>query len=75
MLDLGTRMLALQCDRIEPGTEVIAVEWLFAVPLIDQDTGEVLDRDLVGTLDLLERDSEGRLAVVDLKTAARKYTD
>jgi RecB family exonuclease len=68
-------MLAVLGDRVEPGTEVVAVEEPFAVPLIDQDTGEVLDRDLVGTLDLLERDAEGRLAVVDLRTAARKYTD
>jgi hypothetical protein len=34
------------------------------VPLIDLDTGEVL-----------ERDDQGRLVVVDLKTSARKYTD
>ena len=47
----------------------------FAVPLIDQETGEVLDRDLVGSLDLLERDADGRLVVVDLKTSSRKYTD
>jgi len=44
------------------------------VPLIDVDTGEVLDRALVGTLDLIERDGEGRIVVVDLKTSARKYT-
>jgi RecB family exonuclease len=30
---------------------------------------------LVGTLDLIERDAEGRIIVVDLKTSARKYTD
>jgi len=34
-----------------------------------------LDRDLAGGLDRLERDPEGRLVVVDLKTAARKHTD
>jgi CRISPR/Cas system-associated exonuclease Cas4 (RecB family) len=45
------------------------------VPLIDQESGEILERDLVGSLDLLERDPEGRLVVVDLKTSARKYTD
>lgn len=45
------------------------------MPLIDPETGEVLDRDLVGTLDRLEKDSEGRVVVVDLKTAARKYGD
>jgi CRISPR/Cas system-associated exonuclease Cas4 (RecB family) len=33
------------------------------------------EHDLVGTLDLLERDPEGQLAVVDLKTATRKDTD
>jgi CRISPR/Cas system-associated exonuclease Cas4 (RecB family) len=75
LLDLGTRMLAVLCAEVPDATEVVAVESAFAVPLVDQDTGEVLDRDLVGTLDLLERDPEGRLAVVDLKTAARKYTD
>ena len=31
--------------------------------------------DLVGTLHLVERDADGRLVVVDLKTAARKYSD
>lgn len=45
------------------------------VAVEDQDTGEVLAPDLVGRLDLLECDGEGRLAVVDFKTAARKYTD
>jgi RecB family exonuclease len=29
----------------------------------------------VGALDLVERDPEGRLVVVDLKTSARMYTD
>ena len=74
MLDLARQMLAVLCEQVTPGTEVVAVEQPFVVPLIDQETGEVLDRDLVGTLDLLERDAEG-LVVVDLKTSARKYTD
>ena len=75
LLDLARRMLAVLIEQQEPGTTIIAVEQPFAVPLIDQETGEVLDRDLVGSLDLLERDAEGRLVVVDLKTAARKFTD
>ena len=33
----------------------------------------MLERDLVGTWDLLERDADG--FVVDLKTASRKYSD
>ena len=74
LLDLARRMLAVLCEQFQPGTEVLAVEQPFAVPLIDQETGAVLDRDLGGTLDLLERDAEG-LVVVDLKTSARKYAD
>jgi RecB family exonuclease len=35
----------------------------------------VLDRALVGALDLVERDASGRIVVVDLKTSARRYTD
>jgi putative RecB family exonuclease len=75
LLALGQRMLAVLCEAVEPGTEVLAVEEAFRVPLIDPETGEVLDRDLVGSLDRLERDPDGRLVVVDLKTAARKYSD
>jgi hypothetical protein len=75
LLDLGTRMLAVLCEQHDPTTRVLAVEQPFAVPLIDPETGEVLDRDLVGSLDRLERDLEGCLVVVDLKTAARRYTN
>jgi putative RecB family exonuclease len=75
LLDLGTRMLAVLCAGVPDATEVVAVESAFAVPLVDQASGAVLDRDLVGTLDLVERDADGGLVVVDLKTAARKYSD
>jgi putative RecB family exonuclease len=54
---------------------VVAVEQPFRVPLIDPETGALLDRDLVGTLDRLEQDADGRVVMVDLKTAARKYSD
>jgi putative RecB family exonuclease len=74
LLDLGTRMLAVLCAAHEPATIVLAVEEAFRVPLIDPETGEVLDRDLVGSLDRLEQDADGRLTVADLKTAARRYT-
>jgi putative RecB family exonuclease len=45
------------------------------VPLVNQETGELLEPELMVVLDLIERDREGRLVVVDLKTASRKYTD
>jgi Fur family transcriptional regulator, peroxide stress response regulator len=60
---------------VQDETAIVAVEAPFAVPLVDQATGEVLDRHLVGTLDLVERAPNGGVVVVDLKTAARKYTD
>ena len=75
LLDLATRMLEVFHKSQIPGTEIVGVEQAFDVPLIDQETGEVLDRSLVGSLDLLERDAEGRLVVVDLKTSTRRYTD
>jgi hypothetical protein len=31
----------------------VAVEQPFKVPLIEQETGELLDRDLVGKIDML----------------------
>jgi hypothetical protein len=75
LLDLACRMLEVLHRNQEPGTEILAVEEPFDVPLIDLDSGEVLDRALVGTLDLVERDAEGRVVVVDLKTSARRYTE
>jgi putative RecB family exonuclease len=75
LLDLATRMLAVFVKEQRSEAEVVGVEQPFDVPLIDQETGEVLDRALVGTLDLVEREADGRLVVVDLKTSARKYTD
>ena len=75
LLELACRMLEVLRKNQEPGTEIVAVEQPFDVPLIDLDTGEVLDRALVGTLDLIGRDADGRIVVVDLKTSARKYTD
>jgi putative RecB family exonuclease len=73
--DLAMRMLAVLHREFDLRTQVLAVEDPFRVPLVDPDTGEVLDRDLVGTVDLLERDAERGVVVVDLKTSARKYSD
>src|SRR5262249_4989412 len=41
------------------------------VPLIALDTGEMLDRALEATLDLVERDTSSRVVVVDLGAAVR----
>jgi CRISPR/Cas system-associated exonuclease Cas4 (RecB family) len=73
--NLAARMLQVLCDNVQPGVDIVSVEQPFAAPLIDQETGEVLERDLVGSIDLVEREAGGRVTVVDLKTAARKYSD
>jgi CRISPR/Cas system-associated exonuclease Cas4 (RecB family) len=75
LMDLARRMLAVLYREREPEMEIVGVEEPYDVPRIDLDTGEVLDRALVGTLDLLERDANGGLVVVDLKTSARKYSN
>lgn len=46
--DLALRMLAVLHREFDPRTDVLAVEEPFRVPPVDPDTGEVLDRDIVG---------------------------
>jgi putative RecB family exonuclease len=75
LLDLATKMLEVFHREQEPETEIVGVEEPFEVPLVNQETGELLEPSLVGSLDVLERSPEGRVVVVDIKTAARKYTD
>ena len=41
-----------------------------ALVSLGDDLKSALDRELVGTLDLIERDGEGRVVVVDLKTSS-----
>lgn len=53
--------------------EVVAVEQDFEVPLVDS-TGEVLERPLRGSFDLVLRAADGSLVVEDLKTAAVRYS-
>jgi RecB family exonuclease len=67
-------MLAVLCAAHDPVRTVLAVEEAFRGPRIDPETREILEHDLVGSLDRLERDADGRLTVVDLRTAARRYT-
>jgi CRISPR/Cas system-associated exonuclease Cas4 (RecB family) len=71
---LGERMLARFHAAAAPRA-IAAVEYPFAVPLVDPDTGETLDVSLVGIIDLIEMDDDGNLIVAELKTAAKKMTD
>jgi putative RecB family exonuclease len=70
LLDKGKAMLAVYM-REYAGASPKAVEMPFRVTLADQETGEILDLPLDGFMDLVEHDD----TVVDLKTAARSYSD
>jgi len=54
--------------------EIIAVESRFDVELVDHETGEVLPQTLAGVVDLVERDENGGIELVELKTASRAYS-
>jgi CRISPR/Cas system-associated exonuclease Cas4 (RecB family) len=72
MIDKGVSMLHAFCEQA--GTpEVESVEHGFTITIHDVDTGDALEEQLVGTMDLLIRE-ECRVVVVEHKTAARKFT-
>ena len=73
LLVKGPKMLDAYAESMKD-EEVVAVGREFAVPLVDRD-GQLLDRPLVGELDLVVKDAKGRLVVVDWKTAARRKSD
>lgn len=56
----------------DPEEEVLGVSIAMAVPLMNSK-GEVLEDPLIGELDVLVRDRDGKKVIVDWKTAARKW--
>jgi len=76
-VDVGTRILAAFHRHVVETAEVsvVAVELPFdGVELTDPDTGEVLDEQLSGVIDLVLREGANDNVVVEHKTAARKWT-
>src|SRR5207244_3613593 len=61
-------------EEIQP-RKVEAVEYPFAIPLSDPNSGESLDVSLVGVVDLIESDEEGNLIIAELKTSSKRYAD
>lgn len=76
IVDKGVSMLhAFQEHAARAGkVDVQAVEHGFTITLHDLDTGDPLEEQLVGTMDLVVRE-EGRAVVVEHKTAARRFTE
>jgi len=76
VIDKGISMLHTFAEHAEKnldGVVVESVEKSFAVAIHDPDTGEVMEEQLVGTMDLVVLDHDLRV-VVEHKTAAKKYS-
>jgi CRISPR/Cas system-associated exonuclease Cas4 (RecB family) len=74
MIDLGVKMLgAFHAHMAGRDVSVEAIEHPFVVGLHDPDTGEVLEEQLAGFMDVVVRESDRRV-IIELKTSARKYT-
>jgi len=71
---LGKAMLKAFHESVDlNGWEVAAVELPLSAPLYNHH-GEKLDIQLIGAIDLLLKDTEGRYLVVDNKTSKQKKT-
>ena len=75
IVDKGISMLHAFAEHAEKnldGVVVESVEKSFAVAIHDPDTGEILEEQLVGTMDLVLLDHDRRV-VVEHKTSSKKY--
>src|SRR5262245_13429554 len=73
-LGLGKALLKKFYEEVQP-RKIEAIEYPFAVPLMDPNTGERMDVSLVGVIDLIESDDDGNLIIAELKTSSKRYAD
>jgi len=76
LIDKGVSMLHAfheHAGRTVAEPDVEAVEKSFAIEIRDVETGEVLEEQLVGTIDLVMVEN-GRRWIVEHKSASKKYT-
>jgi putative RecB family exonuclease len=72
--DKGIAMLAAFHAQVERPHRVVGVEEPFSIELQDSD-GQVLAPRLVGVFDAIVQNEDGGYAVVEHKTAARRWTE
>jgi ATP-dependent exoDNAse (exonuclease V) beta subunit len=70
-LDKGRQMLQTLVASLDPKDEVIGVDVPFIAEILDED-GRVVSKPLIGEFDAVV-ENQGRLVVVDFKTAAAKW--
>ena len=73
LLQQGQGMMRVYRQQFPDDVDIVDFNVPFQVPLVDQH-GEVLEKPLVGEIDLLLRYGD-RLCAVDLKTAAQRYSE
>lgn len=73
LVEVGIRMLRVFLARVHRPEVVLGVELPFVLELSHPTTGEVLPVPLIGALDALIVDDEGRKYVIELKTAKRRW--
>lgn len=67
-------MLEVLLDDLPRPDRVLGVEVPFRLELFDPDTGEKLDRPLVGAIDLVTSET-GRVVYTELKSAKRRWSE
>lgn len=74
LTDKGVSMLHAFYEHAGRESEFVveSVERSFSVPLRDPSSGEILEEQLIGTVDLIIRSGEQR-TIVEHKTASKKY--
>jgi len=70
---LGKELIRIFHENVKP-QKIVAVEFPFSVKVPDINNGGDLPVRLEGVFDLVESDSERNYAVVELKTAAQKFS-
>ena len=71
--DRGVELLKVFHEQAPRPARVLAVEEAFALNLKDPDTGGISDRLIVGAIDALAADEQGRTVIIESKTAARSW--
>jgi len=74
LTDCGVAMLAAFLEKAPRPASVLEVEMPFSIELVDPATGDVLPR-LVGVFDAVVREADGRTAILEHKTSAKKWAE
>ncbi len=72
LYEKGKGMVEHYCSVLPPDETPVDLPRRFMVPLLDEE-GEALPRPLVGELDRWVKTADGRIGVVDWKTAAARW--